>query len=243
MELTVQNVYGLILRSKLLSIDEAKAMYARWQEEAKDARRRPVALRRLAGGQQVSHRVPGVAAGARPRRRLLPQRLQDPRPPRQGPHGRRLQGAAPLGQIVAIKVLPPSRARSRTCSAASSARPGWPCSSSTPTSSAPSRSARAGGLHYLVMEYLEGETLEDVLAAPQEAAAGRGGAPGLPGAAGLAAHPRAGPGPPRPQAGQPDAGRPAPADTTPAATVKILDIGLGRALFDEASDGSRRWTG
>jgi hypothetical protein len=30
MELTVQKVYGLLLRSKLLSLDEAKAMYARW---------------------------------------------------------------------------------------------------------------------------------------------------------------------------------------------------------------------
>ena len=37
MELTVQNVYGLLLRSKLLSIEEARAMYARWQQEAKDA--------------------------------------------------------------------------------------------------------------------------------------------------------------------------------------------------------------
>src|SRR5215472_6560643 len=36
MELTVQNVYGLLLRSKLLSLDEAKAMFTRWQEEAKD---------------------------------------------------------------------------------------------------------------------------------------------------------------------------------------------------------------
>src|SRR5579872_4203033 len=37
MELTVPNVYGLLLRSRLLPLEEAKAMYARWQEEAKDA--------------------------------------------------------------------------------------------------------------------------------------------------------------------------------------------------------------
>src|SRR6516162_3180798 len=36
MELTVQNVYGLLLRSKLLPLEEAKAMYARWQDEARD---------------------------------------------------------------------------------------------------------------------------------------------------------------------------------------------------------------
>src|SRR2546429_242729 len=37
MELTVQNVYGLLIRSKLLSLDEAKGMFARWQQEAKGA--------------------------------------------------------------------------------------------------------------------------------------------------------------------------------------------------------------
>ena len=31
MELTVQNVYGLLLRSRLLSREDAKAMFARWQ--------------------------------------------------------------------------------------------------------------------------------------------------------------------------------------------------------------------
>ena len=36
MELTVQNVYGLLLRSKLLSIDDCKTMFARWQEESRD---------------------------------------------------------------------------------------------------------------------------------------------------------------------------------------------------------------
>src|SRR3954468_9261015 len=36
MELTVQNVYGLLLRSKLLPAEEARAMYARWQVEGKD---------------------------------------------------------------------------------------------------------------------------------------------------------------------------------------------------------------
>ena len=36
MELTVPNVFGLLLRSKLLAADDAKTMYARWQAEAKD---------------------------------------------------------------------------------------------------------------------------------------------------------------------------------------------------------------
>ena len=35
MPLTVQNVYGLLLRSKLLGLDDAKSVYQRWQKEAK----------------------------------------------------------------------------------------------------------------------------------------------------------------------------------------------------------------
>ena len=37
MDLTVQNVYGLLLRSRLLSVDEARTMFARWNLEAKEA--------------------------------------------------------------------------------------------------------------------------------------------------------------------------------------------------------------
>ncbi len=36
MELTVQNVFGLLLRSKLLSMEDCRTMFARWQSEAKD---------------------------------------------------------------------------------------------------------------------------------------------------------------------------------------------------------------
>src|SRR5579862_7593548 len=36
MPLTVQNVYGLLLRSRLLSVEEAKAVFSRWQTEAKN---------------------------------------------------------------------------------------------------------------------------------------------------------------------------------------------------------------
>ena len=36
MDLSVQNLYGLLLRSKLLSHEEARAMYARWHDEARD---------------------------------------------------------------------------------------------------------------------------------------------------------------------------------------------------------------
>src|SRR2546423_11463398 len=36
MDLTVQNVYGLLIRSKLLGLDECRDMFARWNQEAKE---------------------------------------------------------------------------------------------------------------------------------------------------------------------------------------------------------------
>ena len=95
--------------------------------------------------------------------------------------GRRHQGAAAVqGQGPAA------------CSPASSARPGWLTRLDHPNVVRAFQIGEAGGLHYLVMEYLEGETLEEVLATRQAAAAGRGRAARLPGAARAAAHPRAG---------------------------------------------------
>ena len=37
MDLTIQNVYGLLIRSRLLSLDDVKGMFARWNHEAKEA--------------------------------------------------------------------------------------------------------------------------------------------------------------------------------------------------------------
>src|SRR5687768_11067349 len=36
MQLTAQNIYGLLIRSRLLSLQDSKAMYDRWLAEAKD---------------------------------------------------------------------------------------------------------------------------------------------------------------------------------------------------------------
>src|SRR5262249_19566500 len=35
MDLTVENICGLLIRSRLMAVDAVKAMYARWQAEAK----------------------------------------------------------------------------------------------------------------------------------------------------------------------------------------------------------------
>ena len=146
------------------------------------------------------------------------------------------KGQYRLGQIVAIKVLPPSKAKEPNLLARFQREAKLAIRLKHPNIVRSFQTGVADGLNFLVMEYLEGETLEDVLAPPQTVPAGRGGPPDLPGAAGIAAHPRAGAGPSRSEAGQPDAGAGrAASDSTLGCTVKILDIGLGRALFEDRS--------
>src|SRR3954467_8163723 len=111
MELTVQNVYGLLLRSKLMSLDEAKAMYSRWQAEAKDG---ATNLARFAGWMvsnkylteyQASLLARGHADGFFLNEYKILDRLG------KGRMAGVYKAQHQLGQIVAIKVLPPSKAK------------------------------------------------------------------------------------------------------------------------------------
>ena len=112
MELTVQNVYGLLLRSKLLSLDEAKTMYRALAGGGQGRGRQPGPLRLLDGGQQVPHRVPGHACwpAATPTASSSTSTRSSTGSARAAwPASTRRQHR--LGQIVAIKVLPPSKAK------------------------------------------------------------------------------------------------------------------------------------
>ena len=114
MELTVQNVYGLLLRSKLLPIDDCKTMFARWQEESRDG---STNLAKFAGWMVANRFVTeyqatllarGHAEGFFINEYKILDRLGKGRMAGvyKAQHG--------LGQIVAIKVLPPSRAKEPT---------------------------------------------------------------------------------------------------------------------------------
>src|ERR1044072_5900720 len=68
-----------------------------------------------------------------------------------------------LGQVVAIKVLPPSKAKDPTLLARFQREARLAVKLRHPNVVRTFRGGAAGELHYLVMEYLDGETLEDVL--------------------------------------------------------------------------------
>ncbi len=142
----------------------------------------------------------------------------------------------PLGQVVAIKVLPPSKAKNAHVLGRFQREAALAIKLKHPNVVRTFQIGKSGEINYLVMEYLEGETLDDVLQRrkklpPSEAV--RVIHQALAGLqhiseqgmvhrdlkpANLMLVPAA-------AAGEPD--------TTLKSTVKILDIGLARQLFDE----------
>jgi len=241
MELTVQNVYGLLIRSRLLPLDEARGMYARWQEEAKEA---TTNLSRFADWMVENHYlthyqayllVRGHADGFFLNDYKILERLG------QGRMAGVYKAQHQLGQIVAIKVLPPSKARDPNLLARFQREARLAMKLKHPNIVRTFQVGKAGVANFLVMEFLEGEPLDDVMLRrkifpPAEAVrliyqALQGlqhiHAQGLvhrdlkPANLMLVPAPTA------------------PADLTLHSTVKILDIGLGRALFtDESAEES-----
>jgi serine/threonine protein kinase len=141
-----------------------------------------------------------------------------------------------LGQTVAIKVLPPSRSKNALFLGRFQREAALALRLKHPNVVRSFQLGEANGLHYLVMEYLEGVNLEDVLQRRKKLSTGEAvrlihqALMGLQHIyeqgmlhrdlkpANLMLVPAPGPGEP---------------DTTLQATVKILDIGLGRVFEDQ----------
>jgi serine/threonine protein kinase len=237
MDYSVENICGLLIRSKLLSPDEVKTMYQCWQGEARDAANQGEFTRWLSANHYVTeYQATLLSRGHADDFFLNQYKILD----RLG-RGRMAgvyKAVHQLGQVVAIKVLPPSKAKEAHTLARFLRESRLAMRLKHPNVVRAFQVGEANGLHYLVMEYLEGETLDEVLQRrrqlpPAEAVrlihqALRGlehiHAQGL-------VHRDLKPANlmlvPAPSSGR--------EDTTVHATVKILDIGLGRALFDESS--------
>ena len=78
------------------------------------------------------------------------------------------RGEHQLGQIVAIKVLPPSKAKDANLLGRFMREARLAVKLKHPNIVRTFQMGQANELYYLVMEYLEGETLEDVLAKRQK---------------------------------------------------------------------------
>jgi serine/threonine protein kinase len=239
MDLSVQNVFGLVIRSRLLSPEDARAMFERWQAEAKDSAANVAEFSRWMVAQRylTEYQATLLARGHADCFFLGQYKVLD----RLG-RGRMAgvyKALHRLGQTVAVKVLPPSKAKDAHLLARFQREARLAMKLRHPNVVRTFQVGETGGLHYLVMECLEGETLEDVLQRRQKlppAEAVRVIYQALLGLQHLheqgMVHRDIKPAnlmlvPP---------GAPGPADTTLLSTLKILDMSLARALSDEAAD-------
>jgi serine/threonine protein kinase len=236
-DLTVENMCGLLIRSRLLTPDGVRGMYSRWQADAKTAQGDIAQFGKwLVTNQFVTTYQAGLLARGQADCFFLNEyKILDRIG--QGRMAGVYKAVHQLGQVVAIKVLPPSRAKDAQLYARFQREARLAMYLRHPNIVRAFQVGESNGLHYIVMEYLDGETLEDVLNRRNRL---------LPGEAvrliyhllqGLQhiheqnlVHRDLKPSnlmltPASPRGGQ--------NDNTFRSTAKILDIGLGRALFDE----------
>jgi serine/threonine protein kinase len=235
MDLTVQNLYGLLLRSKLLAAEEARIMYDRWQKEARDANNPArfatwMVENRYITEYQAALLSRGHAEGFFLNEYKIIDRLG------KGRMAGVYKAQHRLGQIVAIKVLPPSKTKESNLLARFHREASLAIRLKHPNIVRAFQTGVAGDLNYFVMEYLEGETLDEVLQRRGKLTPAEGVRLVYQALMGLQhihsqnlVHRDLKP------ANLMLVGT--TADSTARATVKLLDIGLGRELFDEGMAG------
>ncbi len=238
---SVDTVCNLLTRSRLLSAGDVQALRQRWLGEAKESAGDVGQFSRwlVANHYTTEYQAALLLRGHADHFFLDQYKLLD----RIG-KGRMAgvyKAVHHLGQVVAIKVLPPSKARDPQLLARFQREARLALRLKHPNVVRAFQVGEARGLHYLVLEYLEGETLDEVLRRrsrlppPEAVRLIYQALLGLQHIHELGlVHRDLEPAnlmlvPPR-TAGMPD--------NTLHATVKILDIGLGRALFDETTPGA-----
>jgi serine/threonine protein kinase len=161
---TVPDVFGLLVRSRLIPADEARSLLARWQAEVADPSADPqrfigwlVANKHLTD-YQGALLLRGFADGFFLNDYKVLERLG------RGRMAGVYKAQHRLGQVVAIKVLPPSRAREPNLKSRFLREARLALQLKHPNVVRTFQFGEADGLHYLVMEYLEGETLADLFA-------------------------------------------------------------------------------
>jgi serine/threonine protein kinase len=245
MKFTVENVCGLLIGSKLLAPDEVKAIYARWQGESREsvgdlARfTRWLVKHHFVTQYQAALVAKGHTDGFFINQYKILDRLG------RGRMAAVYRAVHQLGQVVAIKVLPPSRSKNPQMLGRFQREARLAVRLKHPNVIRSFQVGKFRGLHYLVMEYLEGETLDLVLQRRKRLPAHEAArliAQALQGLEHIheqgLVHRDLKPAnlmlvPP---------GSKNDADTTLHATVKILDIGLGRVLNDDGDNPEENLT-
>jgi serine/threonine protein kinase len=233
---SVREYCVLLARSRLVPAPEVEALYRRWADETRSADGQVEAFVKYLVGRRVLtlYQAVMIQRGHPEGFFLGGYKILDRIG--KGQMGGVYKAAHVLGQTVALKILPASKAKDAHTLGRFQREARLLTQLDHPNVVRAFQVGEANGVHYIVMEYLEGETLDEVLARrgrlpPAEAV--RLAVQALAGLQHLherrMVHRDLKPAnlmlTPAPTPGKPD--------TTWDATVKIVDIGLGRELFDE----------
>jgi serine/threonine protein kinase len=238
---TVQEYCTIIVKSKLLPQEEVDSQYKQWKAERPgtddrvDSFRRFLIARKCLTEYQAALLQRGRADGFFLSGYKILDRVG------KGQMGGVYKAVHALGQIVALKILPASRAKNTHVLGRFQREARLLTQLDHPNVVRAYQVGETNGVHFIVMEFLEGETLSDVLERRKQLPvneAVRLLRQALDGLQHLhdkrMVHRDLKPANimliPEPAKGKPD--------TTWDATVKILDIGLGRELFaDDSPEG------
>src|SRR5262245_27453806 len=163
MELSVEASCNLLARSALLTPQEVKMAYARWKAEAgNQAGQLDKFLKWLVGKQFVTdYQAKLIGRGQVDNFFLGQYKILDRIG--QGRMAGIYKCVRRLGQFVAIKVLPPAKAKVQELFTRFQREARMALKLKHVNVVRTFQMAETGGLFYIVMEYLEGETLEDHL--------------------------------------------------------------------------------
>src|SRR5262245_21395577 len=231
---SVREYCTLLKKSKLLPADEVERLHGRWRDETRgedeqvDQFRKYLVHRRALTEYQAALIQRGRAENFFLGGYKILDRIG------KGQMGGVYKAVHGLGQIVALKILPASRAKDQHVLGRFQREARLLTQLDHPNVVRAFQVGEANGVHDIVMEFLEGETLGEVLARRKR----------LPWAEAVRVVHQALDGlqhlhdrrtvhrdlKPTNLMLTPAAGKP---DTTWGATVKIVDIGLGREIFDE----------
>jgi serine/threonine protein kinase len=231
----VEAVCNLLNRSRLLTPEQLRGLHQRWRAEAKDAADVAAFGQWLVAHEYVTDYQAGLVLRGKVDHFFFgPYKILE----RVG-KGRMAgvyKAVHTLGQVVAMKVLPPSKAKDAPLLARFQREARLALKLKHPNVVRTFQTGESDGLHYIVMEYLDGEPLDEVFRRrgkmpPAEAV--RLVHQALLGLQHIheqgMIHRDLKPGNLMLMGGRPE--------STQRATVKVMDIGLGKALFDEGAAG------
>lgn len=235
---SVREYCAMLVRSRLLPADEADALHRKWKDDTGAADDQVEAFVKLLVRKKVltPYQAAMVQRGRADGFFLNDYKILDRIG--KGQMGGVYKAIHTLGQIVALKILPASKAKDQHTLGRFEREARLLIQLDHPNVVRAFQVGDANGIHYIVMEYLEGETLDDVL--------GRRRRMPIPEAVRLFSQSLAGlqhlheqrmihrDVKPTNLMLTPELPKGSP-DTTWDLTLKILDIGLGRELFDEST--------